>query len=86
METFNASSTAVPHDVYANIAAASPGFLTKALDSATPLNIFTAFLALFLAAVVYDQCMCLLSTLPKPSILTSIPHRLVLDTQRPARG
>lgn len=58
METFNASGTATPHNVYATIEVASPGFLNTALDSSTPLSIFTAFLAVFLAAVVYDQCMC----------------------------
>jgi len=55
METFNATSTGTAQTVYANIAVVSPGFLNKAIDSATPLSIFSAFLALFLAAVVYDQ-------------------------------
>lgn len=66
METFNATSTGTAQTVYANIAVVSPGFLTKAFDSATPLSIFSAFLALFLAAVVYDQCM-----FKSPSILSN---------------
>jgi hypothetical protein len=58
MQALNASSTELPSTIYANIPAASHGLLNKVFDSATPVNLFGAFLALFLAAVVYDQREC----------------------------
>lgn len=54
-ETFNASSTAIPDTIHATIASAQTGFLSKALDSFSPVSWFGVFLSLFFAAVVYDQ-------------------------------
>lgn len=56
METFNATSTALPDSVHAVIASAQTGILSKAFDNfSSPVGWFGVFLAVFLAAVIYDQ-------------------------------
>ena len=54
LETFNASTTASPHTIYATVASANSGVMSKVLDNVNILNVLLTFLA---AAVIYDQSM-----------------------------